>query len=165
MLNSLSLPLLTLFLHEHDPVLRTSNGAADVNEIAGGVDTLDAEMSLRVTLGAIVTRHPLALDDTRRIGAGAHGAGTTVLGVAVGVGTTVESVALDDALEPATLRSAGHLHLFAGGEDLDRDFVAEVVGRDLLPVFLELRVVETEAAEDFGSDGETSLRRMTDDRL
>src|SRR5437763_795492 len=37
------------------------------------------------------------------------------------VGTAVESVALDDALKATTLRRAGHLDLFADGEDLDLD--------------------------------------------
>src|SRR6185437_14064545 len=122
-------------------------------------------MSLRVTRSTVVTRHSLALDDTRRIGAGADGAGTTVLGVAVGVRTTAEAVTLHDTLEATTLRRASHLDLLAGGENLDSDLVAGVVGRDLLLVLLQLRVVETEAAENFGRDGDAGLGRMTDDRL
>src|SRR3954466_10149280 len=99
-----------------------------------------------------MTRHLLALDDTRRIGARADGAGTTVLGVAVGVRTTAEAVALHHALEPAAFRRAGYLYLLARREDLDRDLVAKIVGRNLLAVFLQLRVVETEAAEHFRRD-------------
>src|SRR4051794_5875409 len=122
-------------------------------------------MRLGVALGAVVTRHLLALDDTRRIGAGADGAGTTVLGIAVGVRTAAESIALDDALESAALGSARDLHLLAGSEDLDSHLVAKVVGRDVLLVLRKLRVIETEAAEDFRRDGEAGLCRVSDDRL
>src|SRR3982751_3296880 len=122
-------------------------------------------MSLGVTRRAVVTRHLLALDDTRRIGAGADGAGTTVLGVTVSVGTAAESIALDDALEAAALGGAGDFNLLAGCEDLDRHLVAKVVGRDVLLVLRKLRVIETEAAEDFRREGEAGLCRVSDDRL
>ena len=67
------------------------------------IDTLHAEMRLRVTRRTVVARHSFALDDTRRIGAWADRTGTPVLRVAVGVGTTAEAVTLDDALEAAAL--------------------------------------------------------------
>src|SRR5258705_5898536 len=157
--------MLTLLLHEDDPVGRAGHGAADVNEIASSVDALNAKMCLRMALSTIMPGHLLSLDDTRRIGAGADGAGTTVLGVAVGVGTAVESIALHDALESATLGSAGDLDLIARRENLDRDLVAKVVGGDFLPILLELRVVETEAAENLWGDRESSLGGVTDDSL
>src|SRR5207247_1244822 len=126
----------------------TGNGAAGVNEIARRIHPLDAKVRLRVALGAVVTRHLLALDDTRRIGAGANGARTTVLGVAVRVGTAVESVALYNTLESAPLRRAGHFDLFARSENLDRHLVAKIVSRNFLPVLGKLRVVETKAAQN-----------------
>src|SRR6266404_2001290 len=123
------------------------------------------QMRLRVALGAVVTRHLLALDYTRRIGAGADGAGPTVLGVAVGVRTAAEAVTLHDALEAAPLRRAGDFHLLARRENLNGDFIAQSVRRNALPVLGQLRVVETEAAENFRGNGETGLGRVTDDRL
>src|SRR5512143_3405819 len=60
---------LPLLADEHDPVRRAGHRAADVDQVAFGIDLLDAEMRLRVARGAVMPRHALALDDTRRIGA------------------------------------------------------------------------------------------------
>src|SRR5438552_8496176 len=118
-----------------------------------------------MSLGAVVTRHSLALDDTRWIGAGPDGAGTTVLGVAVRVGTAVESVALHNALKTAAFRSSRHLHLLTRSKDLDRDLIAQVVSRGVLLVLRQLSIVETEAAKNLGRHGETRLGGVADDRL
>src|SRR5438552_4256863 len=90
---------LSLLLHHDDPVRGTGDGAADVDEVALRIDSLDAEMSLSVARRAHVTRHLLALDDAGRIGARSDGAGTAVLGVSVRVRSAVETVALDYALK------------------------------------------------------------------
>src|SRR3954470_10219115 len=122
-------------------------------------------MSLRVPRSAVMPGHLLSLDDTRRIGAGSDGAGTPVLGVAVCVRTTAESVALDDALESAALRGAGDLDLLAGSEYLDGDLVAKVVGRNRFLVLFQLCVVETEAAKNRRRDFDASFLGMSDDGL
>jgi hypothetical protein len=77
----------------------------------------------------------------------------------------VESVALHDALKATPFGGAGHLHLLARREDLNRHLVAKIVSRNRLSVLLELRVVETEAAENAGRDGEAGLGRVADDSL
>src|SRR5688500_2368730 len=120
---------LALLLHEDDAVGRTSYRPADVDQIALGVDLLDAEMSLRVTMVAVMTGHLLALDHTRRIGARPDGARPAVLRVAVGVRSAMETMALHDALETAALRRARDFHLIAGSKDVHRHLVAEVVAR------------------------------------
>src|SRR5512138_566967 len=94
---------LSLLLHENDAVRRTGNRAADIDQVALCIDLLDAEMSLRVTMIAVVSGHLLALDDARRISAGSDRPGTTVLGVAVSVRSAAEAVTLHDALKSATL--------------------------------------------------------------
>src|SRR5512132_3478391 len=72
-----------LLADEHDPVGRAGDRAADVDQVALRVDLLDPEVRLGVTLGAVVARHLLALDDARRVRAGSDGARATVLRVAV----------------------------------------------------------------------------------
>src|SRR5262249_44460557 len=104
---------------------------ADVDQVALGVDLLDAEVSLCVSLVAIVTRHALALDDARRIGARADRARTAMFRVAVRVRTAAGAVALHDALEAVSPRRAGDLHRVAHGEDVALHEVADVVRRDL----------------------------------
>ena len=74
-----------------------------------------------------MARHLLALDDARRVRAGADGARLTMLGVAVRVRAPVETVTLHDALEAVTLRGAGDLHDLARREDVDLDQVAHLV--------------------------------------
>src|SRR5687768_7188415 len=108
---------LALLLHEYDAVRRTGDRTADVDQVALGVDLLDAEVSLRVAVIAVVTGHLLALDHTRRIGAWSDRSRTAVLGVSMRVRSAVKAVALHDALEPAALRCASDLDLVAGGED------------------------------------------------
>src|SRR5262249_48103805 len=113
-------------------------------------------------LVAEVTRHTLALDDARRVGARSDGAGTTVLRVAVRVGTAAGLVALDDALEAAALRRAGDLDRVADGEHVDLHEVADVVRRDL-----DLRVarlVEPNAAQHRGRIVEARLLPVPDFR-
>src|SRR3984957_20446571 len=110
-----------LLTDDDDPVLGTSHRAADVDEMALRVDLLDPEMSLRVLLVAVVTGHLLALDHARRVGARSDRTGPAVLRVTVRVRSAAKRPALDDALEPAALRRARHLHLVAHGEDPDID--------------------------------------------
>src|SRR6185503_1104403 len=111
----------SLLGHGDDPVLGTGNGAPDEQEVALGVHLDHGEPQLGVALGAHVPRHPLALDDAGRIGAGADGARLAVARVAVGRRTAAEAVAVDDALEAAALGGTGDLDPLAGGEDVDLD--------------------------------------------
>src|SRR3954466_3521491 len=96
-----------LLADEHDPVGRTGDRPADVDQIALGIDLLDPKVRLRVPLIAVLPRHRLALDDARRIGARPDGTRTAVLRVAVRVRSTTGLVALHDALEATALRRAG----------------------------------------------------------
>src|SRR5829696_342994 len=135
---------LPLLANDDDPVRRAGYGAADVDQIALGVHLLDPQADLGVPLGAVVTRHLLALDDARRIRAGSDRARAAVLRVAVRVRSTAEAPALHHALEAATLGRAGDLHLLARREDRDVDPVADGVRRDFhLRV---ARLVESDAA-------------------
>src|SRR5688572_233562 len=153
---------LDLLLHEHDAVSRTGNRATDVNQVALRIDTLDAQVRLCVALVAVLSRHLLALDDTRGIGARSNRAGTAMLRVAVRVRSAVEAVTLDDALKAAAFRRAGDFHLIARRKDSDGDRVAEVVGRD----FSVLRgIVEPEAAKNCRCRRESGFRRVTNDCL
>src|SRR5688500_13549358 len=122
---------LALLLDEDDAVGGTGDRTADVDQVALSIDLLDAEMSLRVTMIAVVAGHLLALDHARRIGAWSDGSRTAVLRVSVGVRSAMEPVTLHDALEAAALRRASHLHPVAGREDFDSHLVAEVVARDV----------------------------------
>src|SRR5215208_2028929 len=144
----------------HDPVRRAGDGAADVDQIALRIDLFDAQVGLRMPLVAVLTRHRLPLDDTRRIGTRSDGAGTAMLRVAVRVRTTARLVALHDALEPAALRRAGDLHLIADREHPDVHDVANRVRRDLR--VLARRIVETERAQHAGRVVEPRLRRVTE---
>src|SRR5215216_5058098 len=153
---------LSLLLHDDDAVGRTGDGAADVDQVAIHVDLLDTEMGLRVTRRTVVAGHLLALDDSRRIGAGSDRPGTTVLRVAVRVRTAANAVALDDALKAAALRRAGDFHRVTNREDIDLDRVADAVRRDLgLGV---ARLIETDAAQNTRHHLETSLLRVADGR-
>src|SRR6185295_13755292 len=59
----------SLLGHGDDPVPGARNGAADEQEVALGVDLDHGEPELGVARGPHVARHPLALDDARRVGA------------------------------------------------------------------------------------------------
>src|SRR5687768_5605317 len=122
-------------------------------------------MSLGVSFSAVVSWHLLSLDDTRRIGAGSDRAGTTVLGVAVGVRSAAKAVALDDALEAAALGRSGDLDLLTGCKNLDGHLVTKVVGRNRFPVLLELGVVKAEAAEHLGRNRQPRFRGVANDCL
>src|SRR4051812_10572114 len=110
---------------DHDAVRRTGDRTADVDQVALGVDLLDAKPDGGVAMIAHVAGHLLALDDARRIRAGSDRAGLAMLRVAVGVRSAVKAVALDDALKAAALRRAGDLHELARLEDVDLDDVAD----------------------------------------
>src|ERR1700722_655549 len=110
-----------LLTDDDDPVLGTGHRAADVDEMALRIDLLDAKMSLRVLLVAVVTGHLLALDHARRVRARSDRARTPVLGVTVRVRSAAKRPALDHALEPASLGRPGHLHPVTHGEDPDID--------------------------------------------
>src|SRR5688500_9925401 len=112
-------------------------------------------MRLGVPLGAVVARHLLALDDTRRIGAWSDRARSAVLRVAVGVRTAAEAPARHDALEAAPLRRPSHLHLGARREDPDVHDIADLVRRDL--GILAGRVIETNAADNLRGGREAGL--------
>src|SRR3954467_5280091 len=65
---------LGLLLHEDDAVRRAGDRAADVDQVSLCIDLLDAKVSLRVTMIAVMARHLLALDHARWIGARSDGA-------------------------------------------------------------------------------------------
>src|SRR5437763_11231635 len=121
---------LTLLPHDDDAAGLAGDRAADVDQIALGIDLFDAEMRLGVPCIAVVTGHLLALDDARWIRAGSDGAGTAVLRVAVRVRTAADTVALHDALKAAALRGASDLHRITDAEDVDFHDVADVVRRN-----------------------------------
>src|SRR5436190_1294544 len=120
---------LCLLLHEDDAVRRTGNRAADVNQISLSIDALDAKMSLRVSLVAVLTGHLLALDDAGWVRSRSNRAWTTVLRVSVSVRSAVKAIALHDTLESTTFGSPGDFHLIARGKNRDSNRVAEVVSR------------------------------------
>src|SRR5258708_14783926 len=99
---SFSLMALSLLPDDDDAALRTGNRAADIDQIAFEIDLLHPETDLRVTLGAEMARHLLALDDARWIGAGSDRSRTTMLRVAVRIRTAGKVPALHDALKPAS---------------------------------------------------------------
>src|SRR5512141_860866 len=112
---------LCLLLHEHDAVGRAGYRTTDVDQVALGIDALDAKMRLRVTMRAIVSGHLLALDDARRISARSDRSRPSVLRVSMGVRTAAKAVTLHDSLESASFRSTGHLHLIARRKDSNGD--------------------------------------------
>src|SRR5918995_4324910 len=93
----------SLLRHGDDPVLRARDRAPDEQQIALGVHLHHGEAQLGVAGSAHVARHPLALDDSRRVGARADRAGLPVSGVAVRGRTTTKAIALHDALKSPTL--------------------------------------------------------------
>src|SRR6266550_581003 len=151
---------LCLLLHEDDAVRRTSNRASDVNQISLSIDALDAKMSLRVSLVAVLPRHLLALDDAGWIRSRSNRARATVLRVAMSVRSAMEAIALHDSLKSATLRCSGDFHLITRGEDPNRHCVAEVVSRRF---FSLRRVVEPEAAKNRRCSSESRFRCVTHD--
>src|SRR3954451_15074219 len=111
----------SLLGHGDDAVLGSGNGAADEQEVPLRVYAHHPKPDLSVTLGAHVARHPLPLDHSRRIGAGADRARLAVTSVAVSRRAAAESVTMHHALEPASLGRAGDLHQLARGEDVYLD--------------------------------------------
>jgi hypothetical protein len=101
------------------PCLRTSTmplvgrrRAADVDQVALGIDLLHAQVHLRVPLGAVVARHLLALDDARGVGARVEmEPGLRCFVLPCVLGPPPKPVALHHALEAAALRRAGDLHI------------------------------------------------------
>src|SRR5581483_5252067 len=119
-------------------------------------------MRLRMLLGAVMTRHALALDDARRVRAGSDRARSPVLGIAMGIRTATKRMPFDDALEAATLGRAGDFHLITRREDTNADRVADFQRRDLD----RLRpVIETHRAQHGRRRFETRLRGMPDGGL
>src|SRR5690606_25335420 len=111
-------------LADHDvavPVAR--HGAADVEQVALGVDLDEFEVLDRHALDAVVAAHPLALRhalaDRIRATDAAHLA--VVLAVAVRHALAMETVALDRAGEAATLRRPGDIDVLDVGECVDAD--------------------------------------------
>src|SRR5881396_3749641 len=101
---SCSQPWSALLAHEHEAVRRTGDRAAYVYKVALSIHALNAQADRRVALRTHMSRHLLALDDARRIGARTDGTRFAMPRVAVRVRSAVEAVTLHDALETATLR-------------------------------------------------------------
>src|SRR6476661_861106 len=108
----------SLLGYRHNAVLRARDGAPDEQQVSLCVYPHNSEADFGVAFRAHVPRHPLSLDDARRVSAGADRARLPVTGIAVGCRTTPEAVAVHHALEPSTLCRACHLDQFAGGEDV-----------------------------------------------
>src|SRR5258706_16044040 len=104
-----------------EAVHRTRHRAAHEQEIALGVDPHDAQADLGEVAGAHMPRHPLALDDARRIGTRRDGSRLAVARITVRLGTAVEVMAVRDALEAAALGHAADLDAIAFREDRDGD--------------------------------------------
>ena len=99
-------------------------------------------------VGAHVTARPHALEDARREGRGADGAGSAVEHRAVGGGAAAEVVTLHDALEALALADAHDGDRVSGREERNRDLVAHLhlgpgldleltqhAGREAVPAF------------------------------
>src|SRR5438874_13613893 len=114
----------SLFADGDQAVHRARHRAAHEQEIALGVDPDHTQPELGEIAGAHMPGHPFALDDARGIGAWRNRSRLAVTRVAVGFGTAVEVMAVDDALEAAAFRHTAHLHAIAFGEDGDRDRTA-----------------------------------------
>src|SRR4051812_22306693 len=114
----------SLLRYSDNSILRARNGAPDEEEIPLRIHLHHSESELGMALGAHVTRHPLALDHARGVGARADRAGLPVAGIAVGRRTATEVVAMHHALEATTLGRAGHLDQLTRGEDIHLHFGA-----------------------------------------
>src|SRR3954470_752355 len=114
----------SLFCHGHDSVFGSRDGAPHEEKVPLGVHPDHPETQLGVALSAHVARHPLALDDSGRVGTGADGTGLPVTGIPVRCRATAETVAMHHALEPSALGSAGDLHQFPGRKDVHLYFGA-----------------------------------------
>ena len=86
-----------------------------------------------------MTGHALTLEDTGRVGDGAHGAGLTAYRAgAVGVAKGLLAVTLDGALIAFTFAHAADIDCIAAGESICLDDIANVVGSAVIePEFPE----------------------------
>src|SRR2546422_4129562 len=103
---------------------RPRHGTAHEQEIALGIDSHDPQPELGGVAGAHMPRHALAFDNPRRVGTRCDRPRLAVPRVPGRLWTAGEVMAVHDALEPAALRHAAHLHAIAFGEDGDRDRAA-----------------------------------------
>src|SRR5688500_8120703 len=111
----------SLFCNGHDAVLRARNGPSYEQKVPLRIHFDDPKAQLRMPFRTHMARHPLALDDARRIGTRADGAGLPVPCVAVRCRTTTEAVAMHHALETSALRSTGDLHQLTRCENVHFD--------------------------------------------
>src|SRR5439155_7136164 len=138
-----------------ETVHRTRHRAAHEQEIALGVDLHDAQADLGEVTGAHMSRHPLALDAARRIGARRDRPRLAVARIAVRLGTAMEVMAVHDALKAAALGDAAHLDAIACREDRDSHGGA---GRRRL-------AADREAADDARRGLDAALLRVARERL
>src|SRR6266436_5310237 len=138
-----------------EAVHRTRHRAAHEQEIALGVDLHDAQADLGEVAGTHMPRHPLALDDARRIGARRDRSRLAVARIAVRLGTAMEVMAVHDALKAAALGHAAHLDAIAFREDRDGHGCAR--GRRL--------AADREPANDARRDLEAGFLHVAHDRL
>src|SRR5574338_1194487 len=108
----------SLLGHRHDAVARAGNGSAHEEQVALRIHLDDGEPQFRVAARALVARHPLALDDARRVGARSDGARLPVARVAVAGRPAAKAMAMHHALEATALAGAGDLDHSARGEDV-----------------------------------------------
>src|SRR3989337_1407549 len=121
--------------HQYDRTGRPGDGSPQHQDSAFGVDIDDLDVEGGDPFSAHPSRHLLALEDTRRGGAGPDRAGCPVhLVHAVAGPLPGEVVALDHALETLPFRDTGHVGLPTFDENV-RDV-------DLLTHLVVVRVVD-----------------------
>src|SRR5262249_41146056 len=99
-----------LLPNRHVAVGRPRYGAAHEQQVAIGIHADDRQAQLGEVAVAHVARHPLALDDARRIGPRSDRARLAVTRVAVGRRSSTEMIPVHDPLEPFALRDTRDLH-------------------------------------------------------
>src|SRR5690554_3163477 len=100
---------------------------ADVDQVALGIDLLDAQVQHGLLRGAHLPRQLLALDHARRVRARPERARVALERVTVRCRPAREAVPLHDALETAPLRVAGDPDLVARRELLDRQRLTDLI--------------------------------------
>src|ERR687887_118618 len=121
--------------HLHGAALGPRNGATDEHQVLVGDQLDDRQALLGHAAVAHLARAADALEDARRRRRGADRARRAHVVRAVRLGTGVEVVAFDRALEALALGDAGDLHGLADLEVLDGDGVAH---RELADLVAEL---------------------------
>ena len=112
--------------------------AFEKNQILFGANIDDFQISYRLGLHAVLSGHPLSLDDLRRPGAATDGTGRPFAMGAVGHPPAVEAMPLHDPRETPSLALAGYVDFFADCENFRTDRLTQgVVVRIVHSYFFE----------------------------